>query len=60
MKKLHRLPLVISLMLILGTVAFADVASGFMVSVFAMIFGIPAVILVVIALLVCYFTRRKK
>lgn len=49
-----------AIMLILGTVAFADVASGFMVSVFGMIFGIPAVILIVIAVLVCYFQRRNK
>ena len=60
MKKLHRLPLVMAFMLILGTIVFADVASGFMVSVFGMIFGIPAVILIVIAVLVCYFQRRKK
>lgn len=60
MKRLHRLPLAMAIMLILGTVAFADVASGFMVSVFGMIFGIPAVILIVIAVLVCYFQRRNK
>ena len=60
MKKLHRLPLVMAFMLILGTIVFADVASGFMVSVFGMIFGIPAVILIVIAVLVCYFQRRNK
>ena len=60
MKKLHRLPLVMAIMLILGIVAYADVASGFMVSIFGMLFGIPAVILIVIAVLVCYFQRRKK
>lgn len=60
MKKLHRLPLVMAIMLILGTVAYADVASGFMVSAFGKFLGIPAVILIVIAVLVCYFQRRKK
>ena len=60
MKNLHRLPLLLAVMLLLATVASADVASGFMVSVFGMIFGIPAVVLIVIAVLVCYFQRRKR
>ena len=65
MKKLIRLPLSLAMMLCFGTVAFANAASengnpGYMVSAFGMLFGIPAVILIVIAILVCYFQRRNK
>lgn len=53
------------MMLWLDTVAFANAASengdsGYMVSAFGKFLGIPAVILIVIAILVCYFQRRKK
>ena len=65
MKKLIRLPLSLAMMLWLDTVAFANAASengdsGYMVSAFGKFLGIPAVILIVIAVLVCYFQRRKK
>ena len=51
--------------LLLTTIAFANAASengdsGYMVSAFGKFLGIPAVILIVIAILVCYFQRRKK
>ena len=59
-EKMTKLLTFAACVLLLTTIAFADVASGFMVSVFGMLFGIPAVILIVIAVLVCYFQRRKK